>query len=76
MAETTGDRPSQFGSSFKPEDHDGPEAGQQSTKMEQGVWDTEDGLLGSPGNDSSDTTVAARKGPGGAPQIGRNAPDE
>jgi len=44
--------------------------------MEQGVWDTDDGLLGSPGTDSSDTTVAARKGPGGTPQIGRNAPKD
>jgi hypothetical protein len=76
MAEKATDRPSPFEGSFEPESHEDATVVNESTSMEQGVWDTEDGLLGAPGDESSNTTVAARKGPNATPQVGRNAPDE
>jgi hypothetical protein len=65
MTEKSSDRSSPFGSSFKPEDHDGREAGLEPMKTDKERWDSGDGLLGTRGDDSFGTgePVGSRLGP-------------
>jgi hypothetical protein len=53
MSERSSDNSSPFGSSIKPEQHDGSEAGQDPMKTDKEVWDVGDGLVGTRGDNSA-----------------------
>jgi hypothetical protein len=76
VAERSSDRSSPFGSSIKPEDHDGPEAGLKPMKTDKEGWNAGDGLLGSRGDNSFGTGEPAgtRMGPV-SPELGKPPSD-
>jgi hypothetical protein len=63
MSKRSSDSSSPFGSSIKPEQHDGSEAGQDPMKTDKEVWDVGDGILGTRGDNSSPPETTTERVP-------------